>query len=152
MALITITRNCTTHDDCAIRDIGNCCGYYPGCVSIAFCPDIERVKTLCKEQGMASVCGWSTIDACACREGQCTDVQCDGETCSSSGAEDEKPYYKGDLDYEMQANPPKCMEPGIMENLPIRMPISSSKRSYDLKGAGTESLVLFVVAVLSLFR
>ena len=70
---------CQTDEDCAIKDVGNCCGYYPKCVNKDFEPDIDGLRQWCKENGMVSVCGWPEIDSCVCEEGCCKGVQ-DGKT------------------------------------------------------------------------
>ena len=62
---------CRTDADCAIKDIGNCCGYYPACVNRDSPTFPERVKAECEKTGMASVCGWPVIKGCACVEGRC---------------------------------------------------------------------------------
>ncbi len=63
--------SCQSATDCVIKDVGNCCGYYPRCVNAAFPADPAGVRRICEEQGLASVCGFPTITACDCVQGAC---------------------------------------------------------------------------------
>ncbi len=40
---------CETDSDCAVKNVGNCCGYYPACVNKFFVPDLEAVQKECQE-------------------------------------------------------------------------------------------------------
>ena len=62
---------CQTDEDCAVKDVGNCCGYYPKCVNKEFEPDRDAVKQWCKELEMVSICGFPSIDSCICDGGVC---------------------------------------------------------------------------------
>ena len=62
---------CQTDEDCAEKNVGNCCGYYPKCVNKDFEPDLDAVEQWCRESYMVSICGWPVIDACVCEEGFC---------------------------------------------------------------------------------
>ncbi|CAG9940301.1 unnamed protein product [Clonostachys rosea f. rosea IK726] len=65
---------CTADSDCVIRNVGNCCGYYPKCANA----DAE-LPDPCPGPGMAGVCGFPTIDSCKCgSHGGCISLQ--GET------------------------------------------------------------------------
>ena len=51
---------CAADADCVVRNVGNCCGYYPLCANAAAvlphpCPD-----------GGFGVCGFADVDSCAC--------------------------------------------------------------------------------------
>jgi hypothetical protein len=63
---------CSVPADCAVKDIGNCCGYYPACVNKDSPTFPEKVKAQCADSGMSSVCGYQDIAACDCIEGRCT--------------------------------------------------------------------------------
>jgi hypothetical protein len=61
---------CRQASDCTIRNVGNCCGYYPRCVNanaILTPPDCSG--------GMAGVCGFPTITSCECRDELCVAQQ-----------------------------------------------------------------------------
>jgi hypothetical protein len=69
---------CKTAADCTVKDVGNCCGYFPACVHRDQAVDPEAVKAQCERDGRAGICGFAEISSCACSEGQCV----------SSGADD----------------------------------------------------------------
>ncbi|KAI9897850.1 hypothetical protein N3K66_007706 [Trichothecium roseum] len=61
---------CAADADCVVRNVGNCCGYYPLCANSAAvlphpCPD-----------GGFGVCGFAEVDSCACgSKGGCVSYQ-----------------------------------------------------------------------------
>jgi hypothetical protein len=61
---------CNVNLDCVIKDVGNCCGYYPRCANVAatFAPPS------CSG-GQAGVCGFPSIDRCECRQNECVSLQ-----------------------------------------------------------------------------
>jgi len=63
---------CTIDADCTVKNVGNCCGYYPACVHKDSPTFPELVAKRCAEEGTASICGYPEIRACACVEGRCT--------------------------------------------------------------------------------
>lgn len=63
--------SCSTDADCAVKDVGNCCGYYPACVNVDSPTFPVRVKARCQQEGMVSVCGFPAIESCVCRAGRC---------------------------------------------------------------------------------
>ena len=66
---------CEKDADCEVKDVHNCCGYYPRCVNIAHEPDIEAVKKECEEKGFFGVCGFPDITECECRDNKCVSLQ-----------------------------------------------------------------------------
>jgi hypothetical protein len=68
---VVIDTTCRTDADCAVKDVGNCCGYYPACVNKDSPTDPEGVRAQCAKSGMASVCGFREISACSCNAGKC---------------------------------------------------------------------------------
>lgn len=66
-----VDRSCKTDADCAIKDVGNCCGYYPACVNKDSPTDPAGVRAQCQSKGMVGVCGFPSITSCQCRNGQC---------------------------------------------------------------------------------
>lgn len=66
-----VDSSCRTDADCAVKDVGNCCGYYPACVNKDSPTDPQGVKAQCAKQGMASVCGFREVSACSCNAGKC---------------------------------------------------------------------------------
>ena len=63
--------SCTTDADCAVKDVGSCCGYSPACVNVNSPTFPEQVKAECAKNDMQSVCGFRDIAGCACVEGRC---------------------------------------------------------------------------------
>lgn len=71
---------CRTDADCAVKDVGNCCGYYPACVNRASPTFPDRVKAECVKKGAVGVCGFPEIKGCACVEGRCASRTGDDST------------------------------------------------------------------------
>lgn len=68
---VKLDRSCASDADCAVKNIGNCCGRYPACVNKDSPVDPAAVQAQCARQGMMSACGFREISACSCRQGQC---------------------------------------------------------------------------------
>ncbi|MGY0634227.1 hypothetical protein [Luteimonas sp. A478] len=66
--------SCQVDSDCEVKNVGNCCGYFPACVNAAAEPDPDAVMAQCAESGMASVCGFREIQACTCTSNRCEAV------------------------------------------------------------------------------
>ncbi len=62
---------CATSNDCAIKDVGNCCGSYPACVNADSPVDADAVARECAEKGLSGICGYPVIEACVCTAGRC---------------------------------------------------------------------------------
>lgn len=63
--------SCQTDADCTVKNVENCCGYYPACVNIDAVTDPEAVSRRCTKDGMASICGFTDISSCACVDHKC---------------------------------------------------------------------------------
>ncbi|HEV8693580.1 MAG TPA: hypothetical protein VGQ93_05235 [Lysobacter sp.] len=70
-APVAIDTTCKTDADCTVKNVGNCCGYYPACVNVNSPVDPQGVQARCAKEGMASVCGFQEISACNCKQGRC---------------------------------------------------------------------------------
>lgn len=68
---VAIDRSCKTDADCTVKNVGNCCGYYPACVNVNSPTDPKGVQAECAKKGMMSVCGFPDISSCSCKQGQC---------------------------------------------------------------------------------
>jgi hypothetical protein len=68
------SRACRTDADCAVKNIGNCCGAFPACVNKDAKTDPQGVQAQCAKDGMASVCGFKEISGCTCVQGTCQDI------------------------------------------------------------------------------
>lgn len=62
---------CERDADCEVKNVGNCCGYYPACVNTRSPTFPEQVKAQCAADGVSSVCGFPEIGGCQCVEGRC---------------------------------------------------------------------------------
>lgn len=71
-------RSCNTDSDCAVKDVGNCCGAYPMCVNKGTRTDPAAVRAQCEKQGMASICGFQEVSGCQCVKGQCENIAAGG--------------------------------------------------------------------------
>lgn len=67
-------RSCRTAADCAVKNVGNCCGMMPACVNRDAPVDPAAVKAQCEREGRMSVCGFNDVQACACVAGTCEDA------------------------------------------------------------------------------
>jgi hypothetical protein len=63
--------SCRTDADCTVKNVGNCCGYYPACVNKDAVVDPAAVQAQCRASGRMSVCGFREIASCACVQGKC---------------------------------------------------------------------------------
>lgn len=68
---VAIVTSCKTNADCAVKNVGNCCGAMPACVNKDSPTDPAAVQAACAAKGMMSVCGFAEISACQCDNGQC---------------------------------------------------------------------------------
>jgi len=68
---LQVDTSCKTAADCTVKNVGNCCGYYPACVNVNSATDPAGVQAQCAKDGMASVCGFPEISACQCVQGTC---------------------------------------------------------------------------------
>lgn len=67
-------RSCGTDSDCAVKDVGNCCGAYPMCVNKGTKTDPAAVRAQCAKDGMASICGFQEVSGCQCVKGRCENI------------------------------------------------------------------------------
>ncbi|MFA5684600.1 MAG: hypothetical protein WCZ65_03990 [Lysobacteraceae bacterium] len=65
---------CTQDSDCAVKNVGNCCGYYPACVNVDSPTFPERVRAQCEAEGVSGVCGYPEIVGCRCVAQRCEGV------------------------------------------------------------------------------
>jgi len=70
---VAVDRSCTTDADCTVKNVGNCCGYYPACVNVDSPTDPEGVQGECASTGRVGVCGFPEISGCQCVQGTCQD-------------------------------------------------------------------------------
>lgn len=70
-ATVGVDARCEADADCAVKNVGNCCGYFPACVHKDSPTDPDAVQAGCNKEGKASVCGFREITACRCNTGTC---------------------------------------------------------------------------------
>lgn len=70
-SLASPDRSCKVDADCAVKNIGNCCGYYPACVNRSALVDPAAVQAQCRASNQASVCGFREVSSCSCVQGKC---------------------------------------------------------------------------------
>lgn len=63
--------SCKTDSDCAIKDVGSCCGYNPRCLNKDSQTFPEQVKAKCANDGRVGICGFPAIAGCECVQGKC---------------------------------------------------------------------------------
>ncbi len=73
-----LDRSCRVDSDCTVKDVGSCCGYSPSCVNKAARPDPKAVQAACADAGMAGICGFREIEACACVSNTCEPARSGG--------------------------------------------------------------------------
>jgi hypothetical protein len=67
----SIDYSCNQDIDCKIKDVHNCCGYYPKCVNENVIVNSDFVKEACEKEGLVSVCGYPTVNYCVCEQSRC---------------------------------------------------------------------------------
>ncbi len=67
--------SCTSDDQCAIKNVGNCCGEYPACVNVDSPTFPEQVKAECARNGISGICGFPVLEGCQCVEGRCEGIK-----------------------------------------------------------------------------
>lgn len=68
------SRSCRTDSDCAVKNVGNCCGAFPSCVNKNARTDPAAVQAQCAKDGIASICGFEEVSGCQCVQGQCQNI------------------------------------------------------------------------------
>ena len=63
--------SCATDADCAVKDVGSCCGTQPACVNKDSPVDPAAVQADCQARGTLSTCAFKPIDSCSCVAGAC---------------------------------------------------------------------------------
>lgn len=66
--------SCRTDADCAIKDVGSCCGYNPRCVNKDSQTFPEQVQAKCANDGRVGICGFPSISGCECVAGKCAGI------------------------------------------------------------------------------
>ena len=75
---VIVDSTCKTSADCAVKNVGNCCGAMPACVNKDSPTDPAAVQAECNARGEMSICGFKEISACQCDDGQCAPAEGSG--------------------------------------------------------------------------
>jgi hypothetical protein len=67
----SVDTSCRTDADCAVKDVGSCCGYRPACVAADSPTFPKEVQAQCAKDGRMGICGFPAITGCTCRAGKC---------------------------------------------------------------------------------
>ena len=67
----TLDYACTADADCAVKDVGSCCGARPACVNKDSPVDPAAVQAQCAREGRVGICGFQPIERCSCNAGRC---------------------------------------------------------------------------------
>jgi hypothetical protein len=65
---------CRSAADCAVKDVGSCCGYNPHCVATSSQPDPAAVRARCAAEGRVGTCGFREVTGCECVQGHCAAI------------------------------------------------------------------------------
>ena len=68
---MAVDYSCSTDAECTVKNVGNCCGYYPACVNVDSPTFPDQVKAECQRTGTSSICGFPDIQGCQCVAGRC---------------------------------------------------------------------------------
>jgi hypothetical protein len=75
---VTVDYSCRNDSDCAVKDVGNCCGTMPACVNKDSPTDPQAVRAQCAASGQMGICGFQEISSCQCVSGRCESAQSGG--------------------------------------------------------------------------
>lgn len=81
-----IDNRCEVDADCAVKNVGNCCGEMPACVNKDSPTDPAAVQSQCAKDGRMGVCGFREISSCSCNAGRCEPAEAFMPSQSRSGA------------------------------------------------------------------
>ena len=73
-APVQIDTRCKSNADCAVKNVGNCCGAMPACVNRDSPTNPQAVQAQCRAKGMMGICGFREISACQCDNGRCVEA------------------------------------------------------------------------------
>lgn len=68
---VQLDHSCRVASDCAVKNVGSCCGAMPACVNKDSPADPAAVQAQCAKQGRMSSCGFRAGNSCGCVQGRC---------------------------------------------------------------------------------
>ncbi|WDS37469.1 hypothetical protein [Pseudoxanthomonas sp.] len=66
-----VDTSCKRDADCAVKNVGSCCGELPACVNADSPTDPAAVQAQCQASGRMGICGFRQISTCQCQAGTC---------------------------------------------------------------------------------
>ena len=69
---VKLDTSCRADNDCAVKDVGSCCGAYTACVNKDSRTFPDQVRAQCSKQHSLGVCGFPSISGCECVAGKCS--------------------------------------------------------------------------------
>ncbi|MET1024494.1 MAG: hypothetical protein ABWX87_09325 [Pseudoxanthomonas sp.] len=82
---VKLDTGCKRDADCAVKNVGSCCGELPACVNADSPTDPAAVQAQCQASGRMGICGFRQISTCQCQAGTCMPVD-DGPGTSNDPA------------------------------------------------------------------
>ena len=67
----SVDRTCKINSDCAVKNVGSCCGQRPACVNKDSRTFPDQVRAQCTKEHRMGVCGFPSISGCECVAGKC---------------------------------------------------------------------------------
>ncbi len=68
---VLVDTSCKRDADCAVKNVGSCCGELPACVNADSPTDPAAVQAQCQASGRMGICGFRQISTCQCQAGTC---------------------------------------------------------------------------------
>lgn len=68
---VKLDDSCRADSDCAVKNVGSCCGAFPACVNANSPADAAAVQAQCAKEGRVSSCGYRAVKSCGCRQNHC---------------------------------------------------------------------------------
>ncbi len=68
---VKLDYSCRADSDCAVKNVGSCCGTYTACVNKDSPADPAAVRAQCAKEGRVSNCATRNITQCGCQQGRC---------------------------------------------------------------------------------
>jgi hypothetical protein len=68
---VKLDYSCRADSDCAVKNVGSCCGTYTACVNKGSPADPDAVRAQCAKEGRVSSCAIRNITHCGCQQGRC---------------------------------------------------------------------------------
>ena len=76
-AASTVDASCKVDADCAVKDVGSCCGVKPACLNKDSPTFPDQVRAQCASEGRVGICGFQPIESCQCVSGKCAAAPAD---------------------------------------------------------------------------